>query len=74
MTATKKIYIQPRATYGDYTNWTFKTVVSHFEFTYNSRTKLLIGERIGDNEYSGMGDQESRRVIGELNLVLEGLS
>ncbi len=68
-----KIFVKPRARYADYITWTFKTLHSVFQFTYNSRTKLFVGERTGDNEYSEMSGMECRRVIDELGITLEEL-
>lgn len=71
--AAKRIIVNPVSRFAQYVRWRYRTEWSQFEFTYNGATKLFVGERTGDDEYSGMSDGECRRVIGELNLELIGL-
>lgn len=70
---SKKVYVNPKSKFHEYTQWAFKTLSTEFVFTHNGKTGLFTGERTGDNEYSGFGSIEAQRIISELNLVLVGL-
>ncbi len=71
--SSKKVYIRPKSTHHEYTEWIYKTPFTEFVFTHNNKTNEIFGQRTGDNEYSGFGNAEARRVISELHLVLIGL-
>ena len=70
---SKKVYVEYKSKYDEYTEWVFKTLSTEFVFTHNSKTGLFTGQRTGDDAYSGFGSIEAQRVISELNLVLIGL-